>query len=234
MRFRYENKYIVTEQAASILKSKIQTIMKKDENGGSYTVHNMYLDDIYDTAYYGRVVSQFMRDKYRIRHYNGDLSFIRLERKHKEGDLVWKDSVKLTKEQYMMIRNGDMDFILQEDAPLFKLLGTLHRIKGGMRPTCSFAYKRDAFVYDAGNVRFTFDRPPFHANDDLPTLPLQYEPHTMTYGKEDYWPILLEVKYNRFLPEICKRMLHGMHVFRSSVSKYGIVRERGVLPYGEI
>ncbi|MCL2047267.1 MAG: polyphosphate polymerase domain-containing protein [Defluviitaleaceae bacterium] len=233
MRFRYENKYIVTEEVAAILKARIEQTMKPDENGGSYVIHNMYLDDKYDSAYHGRVLGRNVRDKYRIRHYNNDLSFIRLERKHKEGVYVWKDTVPISEEQYKMIRAGDMDFILKEEAPLFKTLAMLHRLKGGMRPTCLYSYKRDAYVYKPGNVRFTFDRPPFQTDDGLPPLPIQQQPHIMNFGKPDYWPILLEVKYNRFLPEIMRRMLHGLPLFYTSISKYGMARERGVLPYDE-
>jgi len=230
LRYRNENKYFIDECTAEILRARAAGIMKPDENGGSYTVHNLYLDDRYDSCYYGKYMGRLERNKYRLRYYNGDKSFIRLERKHKEGNLSYKDTMTISNEQYEMIKCGNLDFILKEEAPLWQTLATVYRLKG-LRPTAVFAYKRRAFVYEPGDVRFTFDSPPFQTGE---TLPFHHEPLKMTYGKAAYSPMLLEVKYSRFLPEIIKRLLNGLPLARTDMSKYCVVREKGVLPHGEI
>jgi len=204
--------------------------MKSDPHGQSYIVNNLYLDDRYDSSYYGKHLGRFVRDKFRIRYYNDDQSFIRLERKHKEGIVAYKDTMTITKEQYQKIKMGDLAFITSEEAPLWQTLAMVQRLKG-LRATAVFAYRREAYVYDAGNVRITFDSPPFSTDE---SLPFHYEPLTATYGKEAYSPMLLEVKYNRFLPGIVKRMLNGLPLSQTDMSKYCTVRERGVLPHGEI
>ena len=230
MRYRNEKKYIINEHTAAILRARVAGIMKPDENGGSYIVHNLYLDDRYDSFYYGKHLGRFIRDKFRLRYYNGDQSFIRLERKHKEGNLAYKDTMSISKEQYQMIKSSDLGFILKEEAPLWQTLAMIYRLKG-LRPTAVFAYKREAYIYEAGNVRLTFDSPPFSTDEKLP---FQYEPLASTYGKEEYSPMLLEVKFTDFLPEVIKRLLNGLPLAHTDMSKYCIVRERGVLSHGKI
>lgn len=203
--------------------------MKPDENGGSYIVNNLYLDDRYDSFYHGKYLGRLVRDKFRLRYYNGDQSFIRLERKHKEGHLSYKDTMTILKEQYQMLKSGDFSFILKEEAPLWQTLAMFHRLKG-LRPTAIFSYKREAYVYQPGDVRLTFDSPPFSTKEEMPFC---YEPLARNFGKEEYSPLLLEVKYYRFLPEIIKRLLNGLPIAHTEMSKYCIVRRRGVLPYGK-
>ena len=228
MQFRNENKYFIDEHTAEILRARAEAVMKPDENGGTYTVHNLYLDDRYDSCYYGKYLGRMERNKYRLRYYNGDTSFIRLERKHKEGFLSYKDTMTISNEQYQMIKSGDMEFILKQEEPLWQTLAMVYRLKG-LRPTAMFAYKRTAYVYEAGDVRFTFDSPPFDTGEELP---FRYEPLRANFGKEAYGPMLLEVKYSRFLPEVIKRLLNGLPLARTDMSKYCIVRERGVLKHG--
>jgi hypothetical protein len=204
--------------------------MKPDENGGSYVVHNLYLDDMYDSFYYANQLGRFKRDKFRLRYYNGDKSYIRLERKHKEGYVSYKDTMPISEEQYQMIKHGNLDFILKEEAPLWQTLAMIKRLKG-LRPTAVFAYRREAYVYEAGDVRFTFDSPPFDSGEETP---FRYEPLGKTFGKEEYSPMLLEVKFTSYVPEIIKRVLNGLPLAQTNMSKYCIVRERGVLTHGKV
>ena len=230
MQFRQENKYILNEHTAAILLARVARVMKPDENGGSYIVNNLYLDDRYDSFYYGKHLGRFVRDKYRFRYYNGDKSYIKLERKHKEGFLSYKEIALVTEAQYEMAKSGDLSFIAEQTDPLMQKLATVHRLKI-MRPSAAFAYRRNAYVYEPGDVRFTFDSPPFSTNEKIP---FSHEPLTASFGKPAYSPMLLEVKFSRFFPEVIKRMLNGLPLAHTEMSKYCIVRERGVLPHGNI
>ena len=57
---------------------------------GDYVVSNIYFDDIYNSAYNEKLDGVKKRDKYRIRSYNGDDSYIVLECKAKQGDRIYK------------------------------------------------------------------------------------------------------------------------------------------------
>lgn len=227
MQQRFEHKYLMSEHVAAVLKQRAKLIMQPDPNAnGPYIVNNLYLDDRYDNFYYHKVHGRVKRDKFRLRHYNGDCSFIRLERKHRDGNLIYKDTMQISHEQYNKIKEGDLKFILQEEAPLWQMLGILYRLRG-LRPTALFEYRREAFVYAPGNVRFTFDSPPFNSGSEAKG----YDPLSIAYGKEEYSPLLLEVKYTDFLPDVIKGLLNGLPLTHTSMSKYCLVRERGYLTH---
>jgi hypothetical protein len=227
---RHEKKYLINEHTAAILKARIAGVMKPDENGGLYVVNNLYLDDRYDSFYYGKHLGRLVRDKFRVRFYNGDTSFIRMERKHKEGYVARKESIPVSIEQYKKIKAGDLSFILKEDAQLWQTLAMIYRLRG-LRPSAAFAYRREAFVYEPGDIRFTFDSPPFATDEKIP---FHYEPLVANFGKEEYSPLLLEVKFTNYLPQIIKSFLNGLPLAQTEMSKYCIVRERGALKYGQI
>ena len=237
-RYRFEYKYFIAAHTAAILRARAQAVMRPDaHHGGTYTVHNLYLDDRYDSFYYARYLGRLCRDKYRLRFYNGNMDFIRLERKHKDGIRSYKDTTPVTREQYQRIRDGDLAFLLEEnmDQAIWHDLGVIYRLRG-LRPTTSFAYRREAYTYLAGDVRITFDSPPFDPDPgkaDRPVMPPCYDPLGHNHGRMDYHPLLLEVKFSGFLPEVIKRLLDGLPLQHTSMSKYCLVRERGLLPYGK-
>jgi hypothetical protein len=217
IRYRYEYKYLINPQIAAILRGRGAGIMQPDayadENGG-YTVYNIYLDDRYDTFYQAKHKGCYSRDKYRLRYYNGDLSFIRLERKHKDGILSYKESLPVSPVQFERMVNGDFDFILEEKAPLWQRLATVYRLRG-LRPTAAFVYRRETLVYKPGNVRFTFDG-----------HPAPFRGTAIPNYERPAYPMLLEVKYTAFLPEVIQRLLGGLPLTHTEMSKYTVARDR--------
>jgi len=231
MRYRFEYKYLVSEYTAALLKTKIAAIMNLDSHSnGNYVVNNLYLDDRFDSFYHAKHVGQLHRDKYRFRYYNDDLSFIRLERKHKDGIMSYKETMPVSLEQYTQVKSGDLSFIHTEDAPLWKKLSLLHNLRG-LRSAAFFSYRREAYIYEPGDIRFTFDSPLFDSKNNTIA---GYDHLSCVYGEQEYYPLLLEIKYSGFMPELIKRMLNGLPLAHVSVSKYCIARERGILPYGKI
>ncbi|MCL2249042.1 MAG: polyphosphate polymerase domain-containing protein [Oscillospiraceae bacterium] len=236
MRQRFEMKYIITPKTAAILRERVSDIMEPDSHSkdGSYVVNNLYFDDLQNSFYYAKYKGAVVRNKFRIRHYNGDLSFIRLERKHKDGLLSYKETERISTEQYNMVKAGDLSFMLTEDSPIWQKLGVIHRLRV-LRPTAIYAYRREAFVYRAGDVRFTFDGQLFVTDDDAGAVaPIRYDSLNVNYKLSKPYQTLLEVKYTSFLPEIIKRLLNGLPLAYTEMSKYCIARERGILPYGKI
>jgi len=237
MRKRFEQKYMMSLQTSAILRERLAGIMQPDPHSrnGPYVVNNLYLDDRYDSFYYAKYRGTMQRNKFRLRHYNGDLSHIRLERKHKDGILSYKETETITEDQYQKIKAGDMNFLLTENSPLWQKLAVIYRLRG-LRPTAIYAYRREAFVYQAGDVRITFDSPLFTTDDgsNQAIIPIQYDPLALSHNPSTHYPMLLEVKYTTFLPDILKRLLNGLPLAHTEMSKYCIARERGILPYGKI
>lgn len=230
MQFRYERKYVLSAQAAMILRKRVTTVMKPDtHSGGVYVVNNLYLDDIIDSFYHEKINGKLIRDKLRIRFYNNDLSFIRLERKHKEGELIHKESVPLTEAKYRAISNGDLDFIFDEQGELWQTLCVIHRLRR-LRPVAEFSYTREAFIYEPGNVRITFDSciGTYDSVNRYNSGPAEIKAPLMQDG---YFDGVVELKYDGFLPSLISDLFGGLQLIRTEMSKYCYIRERGIRQY---
>ena len=85
-KWRHELKYNISMAEYLGLRSCISEIMECDAYSvdGAYTVESIYFDNFNDRALKEKIFGVNEREKFRIRVYNGDLSFIRLEKKQKK------------------------------------------------------------------------------------------------------------------------------------------------------
>ena len=215
MRYRHEHKYFLNSHTAAILRGRAAAVMRPDaHSGGVYTVNNLYFDDCYDSFYFSKLRGIARRDKYRIRFYNGDMSFIKLERKSKDGLLSYKESVCISPEQYEMLHRGDFEFTMTASEPLLEKIGILHRLRN-LRPSAEYTYIREAYVYEPGNVRVTLDS---RIGEDIPGLASGGGAPPGTVG-------MAEVKFDNFLPSVISGLLGGLPLIRTEMSKYCYVFE---------
>jgi hypothetical protein len=96
MNFRNEWKHHITPADMMVLKQRLSVIMKSDSHttDGLYHIRSLYFDDLYDTALYKKIDGVNLRDKYRLRYYNGDTSYMVLERKSKINGLCSKKAYR--------------------------------------------------------------------------------------------------------------------------------------------
>src|SRR6056297_399432 len=102
MKFRHEFKYPINYLDYINLKSKLEKMMEADphtEDSGHYEIKSLYFDNIYDQALFEKINGKHVREKFRIRMYNNDDSFIRLEKKSKIKNLTSKESTQINKEE---------------------------------------------------------------------------------------------------------------------------------------
>ena len=101
-RFRYELKFLLNSNQAEILRYRLSLIMEHDANAidGHYFIRSLYFDDVHNTAYYEKIDGLEEREKYRIRFYNFDHSYIMLELKGKKNNLTYKRQNKITESEY--------------------------------------------------------------------------------------------------------------------------------------
>jgi hypothetical protein len=218
MTYRHEQKFFMNACTSALLKRRVAAVMRPDSHsGGVYVVNNLYFDDQYRSSYFQKIGGSYGRSKYRVRFYNGDLSFIRFEHKRKDGELSYKKSVAMTEEEYHSIARGDFEFVLKSGHPLWQKVATLHRTKL-LRPTAAYSYTREAYIYAPGNVRVTFDS---NIRQDGMTA----EPNKGAPPGEGG---MLEVKFDRFLPDVINGLLHGLPLARTEMSKYCYSLERGI------
>lgn len=160
LRLRHELNHTINAADDLILSRRLRQLFPHDNNAdshGSYRVSSLYFDDLFDHALREKINGVNRREKFRLRYYGSDLSFIRLEKKFKINGLCGKRSARITQEQVERLLQGKITFLLQSEDPLLQELYS--KIKGqGLVPKTIVTYDREAFLYSPVNVRLTLDR----------------------------------------------------------------------------
>ena len=220
MDFRHEWKHEISFCDMIVLRQRLTAVMQRDANAkdGKYFIRSLYFDNAADKALREKLDGVNNREKFRIRYYNLDASLIHLEKKSKRGGLGSKEMAVLTAEETQRILDGDWAWMENADRPLVRELYGKMRTQG-LRPKTIVDYVREPFVYGPGNVRVTLDyqirtglRSTDFLNKNCVTVPA---------GPA---PVILEVKWDAFLPGIIRDIvqLEGRHT--SAFSKYAICR----------
>ena len=221
-KYRHELKFKISESAAMVLKQKLSLIMSKDDNAyfsdGSYLIKSLYFDDLNSSSYYEKMDGVLYRKKYRIRIYNDDDSFIRLEKKMKHNNMTAKEQMLISKDIYCKILEGKLNEI---DGASGLLLEFLNESKNkGLIPSIIVGYHRTAFIYPISDVRITFDS---HIESGLYNYDL-FDNDAPTYRVDEKGKVVLEVKFNEILPLHIANILNDIPSCREAVSKFAICR----------
>ena len=223
MDYRHEWKHPISSTDLLILRQRLGAVMQPDGHAidGKYFVRSLYFDTPTDTALREKLDGVSRREKFRIRYYNGDTGLIRLEKKSKLAGLGSKQSANLTAQQAQSIVDGDLDWMLSSDQPLLRELYSKMRWQR-LRPKTIVDYTREPFVYPPGNVRVTIDYDirtglgcTDFLNPDCPTVPA---------GDS---PIILEVKWEEYLPEAIRAAVQLESRSVCAFSKYAQCRIYG-------
>ena len=223
MKYRHEWKHEINYGDMLVLRQRLSNIMKRDIHAidGKYLIRSLYFDNASDKALREKVDGVNIREKFRIRYYNNDTFLIHLEKKSKVNGLCQKDSVTLSFEQAQAITNGDYGWMIASGVPLIQELYS-KMMSQGLRPKTIVDYLREPFVFAPGNVRVTLDyniRTGMNCTDFL-------NPNCVTVPAGDA-PIILEVKWDEYLPDIIRDavQLRGCRV--GAFSKYAVCRIYG-------
>ena len=218
--FRYENKYILTMAAYRMLRTRLRAMMEGDENvneEGEYFIRSLYFDDAFQTGLIDKREGTLLREKFRIRFYNHDDRFIRLESKQKHDYMTKKESATLTRAQVEKILDGDLWELYDTTQPLLKSFYLKSRLRR-LRPAVIVDYVREAYVFE--DVRITFDKDIRTANyaTDL------FDPDLLTVPVLPGDRLVMEVKYDDALPAAIARLLQPVPAARTAFSKYEMCR----------
>ena len=143
MSLRHEHKHIISHSDRCILRQRLSAVMKPDKNGldGKYKIRSLYFDNLHDTALLEKIDGVNVREKFRLRYYNGNLSYIVLEKKSKINGLCRKESIPLTVNEVEKILNGDTSWMAESKIELLNELYSKMKSKGLM-PKTSVDYER--------------------------------------------------------------------------------------------
>ena len=223
MDFRHEWKHEINYSDMVVLRQRLRAVMKLDENAvdGKYFIRSLYFDNISDKALREKIDGVNCREKFRIRYYNNNTSQINLEKKSKINGLGNKQSANLSAEEAQKIVDGDFDWMIDCDRPLVQELYSKMKSQG-LRPKTIVDYTREPFVFSAGNVRVTLDydiRTGLYCTDFL-------NPDCITIPAGNV-PIILEVKWDEFLPSFIRDIVQLESRRTAAFSKYAACRIYG-------
>ena len=223
IKYRHEWKHVLNTTDLLILRQRLRAIMERDPHAidGKYHIRSLYFDNLEDKALREKIDGVNMREKFRIRLYNCNSSLINLEKKSKKNGLGTKYSAKLSAEEAQKIVDGEIDWMLQSENSLIQELYCKMRYQG-MRPKTIVDYIREPFIFRPGNVRVTLDydiRTGLHSTDLL-------NPDAVTIPAGDA-PLLIEVKWDEFLPSIIRDAVSLPNRRVGAFSKYAQCRVYG-------
>lgn len=219
--YRHEKKYTLTWSEFQIINGKLKHLLKLDSNcpQEGYEVKSLYFDNPYDYALGQKVDGTEVRHKYRIRVYNNDFSYLKLEKKSKYNVMTNKESVYLTEEEAKKIVDGDIQFLEDKDDDLFT--NFYYKLKHEMyKAKVIVKYTRIAYVYPVSNLRITFDCmiKKSQSSEKFFTKDNNY---MKAYKANE---VIMEVKFDHVLPVFVRDVIQSPNVMASASSKYVAAR----------
>lgn len=220
LKFRHELKFYMNHHQYYLTRQKLRGLLAQDDNAGeegSYHIRSLYFDDINHTALHEKLGGVRDRAKYRIRIYNCSDRVIHLEKKIKRNDYIAKIKERLTRDMYDAIMAGNYEVLNDPSRPLLYEMYRQTRFEL-LRPKVIVDYVREAYTSRYGNVRITFDK---QLKTGLNATNI-FDPELNTVHAIDDQLIVLEVKYDEYLPEVVRASLQLDGLTRQSNSKYVI------------
>ena len=223
MNYRHEWKHMINHCDMMILRQRLGVVAHRDPYAvdGKYEIRSLYFDNADDKALREKIDGINIREKFRIRYYNGNTSVIHLEKKSKVNGLCLKDSAELSKVQAQWLMDGHYEWMSGCGVALIEELYSKMTAQG-LRPKTIVDYTREPFVFAPGNVRITLDyniRTGLHCTDFL-------NPDCITVPAGDA-AIILEVKWDEYLPDIIRDAIQLENRQVSAFSKYAACRIYG-------
>lgn len=225
MKFRHELKYSINMADYLVIRGRLKHIAELDshaDENGTYKIRSLYFETPTDKILNEKLYGIPEREKFRLRFYGNDTSFIRLEKKTKIANATNKISCPISKEEVERILSGDYNWMVDSERALIsELYAKMQYLQ--LRPKTIVEYERECYIYEAGNVRVTFDlnvSTGINSTDFLnPNVPL-----IKALGVP---VIVMEVKYDEYLPSVIKGMVQVTNRRASAFSKYAVARMFG-------
>lgn len=214
---RHELKYTINNLDAMVLKNRLSKVLKKDVNckNNKYSITSLYFDDLNNGAYLQKINGEAIRHKYRIRFYNDDTSFLKLERKSKIHQMTKKISTLITEKEVLDLYDGNFKHQGKIEDDVFNDF-YLKVSNGLIKPKVIVKYERLAFIHPVGDLRITFDLNVRTSNNQVNIFDKEIN-YTPAIGCSE---VILEIKFNGILPDYIKSLVQTGNIMASSSSKY--------------
>ncbi len=222
-KFRHELKYFINQGEAFLLEEKLHATMDRDpfaHRKHGYFIRSLYFDNYANRAVHDKIDGVEDRKKYRIRIYNLKDDNIRLECKEKKSNYISKRSIAIQRSTCEALMQGNPLPLLKYKHPL-ALEMYIAMTSELLRPVVLVDYTRQAFVHPLQDVRITIDK-------DLRTGFLctdLFDPNVATISAKGSYDMILEVKFNQYLPSYFHQLIQMESLQKSAISKYIYCRQ---------
>lgn len=218
---RHEEKFLLNPGEAALARNLLDGVLHRDgySAGGAYYIRSLYFDTPFDNDYADKVLGVSDRRKVRLRIYDTDAATARLELKEKQGIYSHKTGVTLTRAQALALVAGEREFLRRSPDAAARRAGNL-LVQEARRPVVLVDYERTAWTMPVERVRITLDEHVRAAKSAA-----LFEAGLPMVGVHSGGAVILEVKYDRFLPGHIRRMLSAVQGQGMSISKYAAARE---------
>jgi hypothetical protein len=220
---RNEKKFYINYSDYHIISKRISNIFIRDPNSGKtkrYHVRSIYFDNKSEKDYYDKIDGIEKRKKLRIRVYNCQTYPVKLEKKSKINKYIKKESILIDPEKADKLIAGDYIGLAVSDDPISNKI-YYDFVSDYYRPVIAIDYLREAYTYGLNDIRVTFDHDLRRSEINISDL----------FNKEQYMEsvmdgrkIIMEIKYNNFLPLWIKEILQIPRFDYCAISKYTLSR----------
>jgi|TARA_B100001971_G_scaffold213463_1_gene246891 hypothetical protein len=220
---RRELKYYISYQEYVILSNLFKKFLKIDkytkQGQDGYFIRSLYFDTLDNKEFEEKMTGIKKRTKYRMRIYDIDDNKVKFETKRKSDDVIIKETAIIDRKDAIEIQNMNYEVMLKYND---KVLNNAYKQfkMTNYYPVVLVDYLRRAFVYDINNIRIVFDK-------FLKTSTL----HLDIFSKTDFSTqkmkdglVIMEIKYDKYIPKWLKRLIQIPAAERSAISKYCIGR----------
>lgn len=215
---RHELKFYISRSDYEYSRKILEELMQKDEyqsGDRGYFIRSLYFDDVAESSVEEKLDGIEVRDKYRLRIYDCDQEWAKLERKRKVNSFVQKSSVTVSKKEALEMMDGNYDFLLQKEGNDAKSI-YFDLTRKYFRPVVIVDYIRDVYKMDYNEIRITFDK---HIRTTQSDLNL-FDKNVLTIPLQRDDVIEMEVKFNTCLPSWFKDFLKFESSVSMAISKY--------------
>ena len=211
---RHEFKYIISYSDMLKLREKLDEVLEIDRDYNGYMIRSLYFDSVDDDDYYDKLDGSMYRKKIRLRIYEPNPSFVKLEIKEKSDIHQLKSSLIISQDEAKELINGNYEVLLKYEEDVAQKIYLILK-RGLYKPKVIIEYQRVAYITGT-TTRITFDYEIKKSND----FDSFFDEDINYYDLIDRKDIVLEVKFDRFLEPYLSNILASYGTRNQSVSKY--------------
>lgn len=214
---RRELKYYISYKEYLVLSDLLKKVLRQDKHnkdGHGYFVRSLYFDNLYDRSFEDKMAGIEERSKYRLRLY-AHTQLLKFEIKSRHNDLITKESAVVSREDAEEIQKCNYEAMLKYGNKVLNKAYAEFK-KSSYRPVVLVDYLREAFVFDTNEIRIVFDR---FLRSSISQLDI-FQSGSVLKPQLKKGIVVMEVKYNYFVPNSIKKLIQIKSFSRSAISKY--------------